>query len=703
MSFKHPQHSYYSKDRTLKNVKDLERLKSISPEKCGRELCLSHVPYNLLNKLKSVILHSQIEKIILISCFDDPFHTLQILESMQRNDCLFSVHLNLLDNVHNNQCVAAIIDLITRGVVNSIEVPRELNEENSERLLAGILNSQRELKIVNLNGCTLNTTALGHLQELLAKGRISKELNFANCLGLCKSKLTTMDKSEIQKALNFGKKQTRQSPKVKWFDVVEHIEDVGVYRGRIKVSFKKVVRVVYNRATKRKEERVIQLVRLGLDAWQQYKPGSKRSNQSDNANIAEKRSGIDDEMERISEQLASQKVSDKKDSSKWKRFKTGAWRKRKKAPDFSNALMKDSDKVKEDNRSIQQPYNERQRYCTKQRNDDMTRHSEQTFEKSSQQIYAEVYKAPEDSAMDECFDELSTPQDSKASPPGIQYGALRERQLPDSTRVGPRASSDFGSRYQFPYADEQPDHQAHADLPVQPTSRSASMSPQFVNPDGERNQRRSHRSLSCSIEPQRNERLVNPRQGAPSSGRGGRRNQVSGNNTISQQSAAGAAFQNHQQGRSNNNNNIMRPMTRAYSREIASRGRGGQRGGNNSMRRQSAGASASQVLEQANALRQGINGSSVIFINPTFNDYKTVSGTNVAMDNSQFNIRDQNRPNVINNGSLPQQAPAEDQMEHDADDQGEPQIHDQPGENIRHPEDDDASDEDNFEDAHENL
>ncbi|XP_077976366.1 uncharacterized protein LOC120341133 [Styela clava] len=335
LSYAHNRHSFISKDRTMKNVKDLGRLKSILPEKCGRELCLSHVPYTLFNKLKSVILHSQMEKISLIACFNDPFQTLQILESMQRNDCLLSVHLNLMDNVHNNECVDAIIDLITRGVVNSIEVPRELNEENSERLLAGILNCQRELKIVNLNGCTLNTTAFIHLHELLAKGRISKELNLANCQGVCKSKLTTKDKAVLQQALTLGKKQTRKSPEVKWFEAVKHMEDVDVYRGKLSVSFKEAVRMVYNRATKCREKKVITLVtRIGLDAWQQYKPGSKRSNRSDNANIAAKRSGMDDEMVRISEQLASQKISDKKESSKWKKIKTGAWSKKRKASDL---------------------------------------------------------------------------------------------------------------------------------------------------------------------------------------------------------------------------------------------------------------------------------------------------------------------------------------------------------------------------------
>ncbi|XP_077976368.1 uncharacterized protein LOC144432137 isoform X2 [Styela clava] len=76
----------------------------------------------------------------------------------------------------------------------------------------------------------------------------------------------------------------------------------------------------------------------------------------------------------------------------------------------------------------------------------------------------------------------------------------------------PRASSDFRSRYQFLYTDEQPDHQAHTDPPVRPASRSAPMSSHFVNPDRGRNQPRNSRSLLFSAEPQRNERIANPRQ-----------------------------------------------------------------------------------------------------------------------------------------------------------------------------------------------
>ncbi|XP_077976417.1 uncharacterized protein LOC144432162 isoform X2 [Styela clava] len=644
-----PRRSHISKDRTLKNVKNLETLKQINPDKCGRELCLSHVPCNYFNKLKAVIGHSKIDKISLRSCFDDPFQTLEILQSMKKNDCLFKVHLDLLDNVHNDACIDTIMELVTHGVVNSIEVPKRLNENNSERLLSGILNSQREIKTLNLNDSTLNGKSIEHLQEMLEKGRIFEDLNMSNCHGVLKSHLTTKDKENLKKALKSGQKKF----------------DERIIWG-------------FNRATGRKEKQVIQfVVRKGLDSWQQYKSRGKRKKQSNNTDT--KRAGMDEDMvESISKKLACQNVSGKHEKTKKnkKGFIPGFWSKKNKASQFSNPLMETFNESKETVSVLEQQEGEIRSSSTTPTSSGTIRQNKIDFRspnKYSQFVAAEVHQEPEECEMACNSGESCLPQDCKAAPSEIQYGARREQELPSSASHGQRARarSSFGSEYQFDYADEQPDHQVQEDV-VQPVSRT-SLIPEFVDLGIERNQRRSHRSLSCSIEPQRNERSVNPRQGASSRGRGGRRNQVSGNNTMSRRSAGAALPQNQRrQGPGNNqNNNTTRPMTRGcYSQDILT-----------------------DVMRQA----QRNNGARVVIIN----DNRTVNASNVLMENSRMEMRDQNRPNVINN--RPQQVPAEDQMEHDADDQGNPRIHCQPAENLRHPEDEDASDEDNFEDARENL
>nr|XP_039264580.1 uncharacterized protein LOC120340401 [Styela clava] len=167
-----------------------------------------------------------------------------------------------------------IVDLISKRVINSFEVPYNMTEERTEVLLEGIVRFGAKMKILNLCGSVLNEQSINYLKQLLTNGKISEILRLTNCKGVAESHLTTEDKKQLEIA---AKNSTKfiGGLKMYWFEYVGHI-DIDRYHGS-KLEFLKINGVTFNRMTGRKETLARYLVRdVSNKVWQMVKPGSKR-------------------------------------------------------------------------------------------------------------------------------------------------------------------------------------------------------------------------------------------------------------------------------------------------------------------------------------------------------------------------------------------------------------------------------------------
>ncbi|XP_077976151.1 uncharacterized protein LOC120340401 [Styela clava] len=274
MNFKQVRTKYFPRISIFKNVYDEDRLMSIHPEQCGRVIKLANIPKYCFEKLISVLENSKLEKIMLANCLTHPAHTLRVLQAIQRNVNLQKIHLDVQLNGCIEECIMLIVDLISKRVINSFEVPYNMTEESTEVLLEGIVRFGAKMKILNLCGSVLNEQSINYLKQLLTNGKISEILRLTNCKGVAESHLTTEDKKQLEIA---AKNSTKfiGGLKMYWFEYVGHI-DIDRYHGS-KLEFLKINGVTFNRMTGRKETLARYLVRdVSNKVWQMVKPGSKR-------------------------------------------------------------------------------------------------------------------------------------------------------------------------------------------------------------------------------------------------------------------------------------------------------------------------------------------------------------------------------------------------------------------------------------------
>ncbi|XP_077976128.1 uncharacterized protein LOC120341694 isoform X2 [Styela clava] len=263
MAFNEIQSRYAQRDSKARNVYNIQTLHSIAPHKCGRELSLSSVPQESFEKLLEVLEYSKLEKIELKECFKDARLLSKVLGVIQKNTSL-------------------------------------------------------KMKILNLNGSTLNEKSIELLKELLQKGRINKFLNLSNCKGLCYSSLTTKEKDELAKAEKSSRSFLSKKLKIEWFPFVEYIGEKDIAKvNRRNFEFFDDIRWIFNRTTNRRERTVVSLVRTGRAAYQILKSGKKRNKITTASTSNAKKPKIEDkELEDITKQIESQTLFDKKRSKK---------------------------------------------------------------------------------------------------------------------------------------------------------------------------------------------------------------------------------------------------------------------------------------------------------------------------------------------------------------------------------------------------
>ncbi|XP_077976263.1 uncharacterized protein LOC144432085 [Styela clava] len=210
-------------------------LPQVTKETCGTSLHLEGRQPEYYRSLRRAIHSFLFEKIILRLCFDDHMDTLGILQVIQSNKRLHKIHLDLRGNRYNETCIDILVDLVARGIVNSLVLFSITEEENVEKLLMGIMRSEKTVKTLDLAGSVLNDHSLQHLQAILSRGNVSKYLNLSHCKGIYDSSLTSKDRDELIEAEKRSRSYIswKSNLQIDWFTWVGHIDVDRTYSRRI--------------------------------------------------------------------------------------------------------------------------------------------------------------------------------------------------------------------------------------------------------------------------------------------------------------------------------------------------------------------------------------------------------------------------------------------------------------------------------------
>ncbi|XP_077976225.1 uncharacterized protein LOC144432067 isoform X2 [Styela clava] len=278
------------------NIHDWATLKSIKPQNCGTSIRLEGIRPDCFDKLKNVVSKFKFVSVILRFCFEDAQQTLGICQAILINKNLKEIHLDLQGNAHDDTCISTLVDLVRKKVVISLECPTNMNEENAERLLDGILRNDAKLKVLNLNGAVLNERSVAHIQKNLEVGNISKRLDLSKCFGVFGASLTTGDKKDIEQAAIVGKRKLSNKVKIDWFECVQELKISPSLSGGYQFTPIPGIQV-FDHSTGRIQTLLRHLVRESVDhAWQLFKRKTPFNDSNDNMTVDTKHLRIDEQL-----------------------------------------------------------------------------------------------------------------------------------------------------------------------------------------------------------------------------------------------------------------------------------------------------------------------------------------------------------------------------------------------------------------------